>query len=112
MGLASAAGLGEPGHGLEAPVGLDHREEDLARAAVVAAAIGELDTAEIEAAGLADGLEQRLTRDLAIDLAESGDHKSSDQISLERHEAGRGGRICGLEGSLIARNQGDRAVLR
>jgi hypothetical protein len=69
LAAPSEFGLRKTRDRLEAAVGLDLREEDLARAAIVVRTVGQPEAAQIEAAALLHGFDERLARRLALDLS-------------------------------------------
>src|SRR5689334_20905836 len=110
--LCSAGRLGELLHRLQRAVRLHDGEEDVARTAIVVGAIGQGDAAQIEAAGLGDGLEESLARRLAVDLLQRRDHQAPDHIALERDETRHGVGLLRLERRLIAPDHADRRIVR
>src|SRR5688572_5061567 len=110
--LCLRSGLLEPVDRLEAAVRLNHGQEHFIGAAVAGGAVGELEAAEIEAAGFLHGVDHGLAGEVAINLLERCGNRTADEVTLERNEAGlRVGR-AGLERSMIAPDHRDRGILR
>src|SRR5215472_3094938 len=105
-------GLRQAADRLEAAVGLDFGEIDLAGPAIVARAVGELEAAKVEASALLNGFDECLAGRLAVDLLENRDDRAADQVAFKRDESGLGVGCARLQCCLVACNDRDRSVLR
>src|SRR5829696_631564 len=79
-GKPLAAGAGERRDRLEGAVRLDHGQEDLVQPPIVVRPIGEPRAAEVEGAGLHDGVEERLAGGFAVDPLERRGDETADHV--------------------------------